>query len=394
MFSTPDARLQTASPGDEVVIERPLAQGMTTVARGRIFRVRPEHIAIRITSGQPECGDRVRPAAAGELPAPSAEAPAGQHSQNPTATPGEPAAPAALPPPRLPFLKAPPAENVPPAVSFPSAFFPAEVTSHRRQPRLLLFRLIGAPPELARRFDEAFAGELGDSPSLLWPELGERFTAAVLRQEGPSEAALPDTGMRQKLAARYTADGLIIPLYEMRGDTDDALRVTIYNGRTGAAQRTVWRPIRPLASLQYETPNKPVGDLLIVARYSGFPEAPASLQAFSETAALVSVDRRLYLLENGRAHYVEWKIVTAAERRALLQTDRAVWEALVETEKVQGVPLERVSLRAGSRLRYSSPWYNQVTAIASSGPALMILADGRLEILRWQPRRRMGFTGF
>ena len=299
-----------------------------TVAKGRVFRVREEHIAIRITEGKVRAGDCAR-------------------------------------------LVENAAANLVPPASMPTG-----------STRWYLYRLVGAPRIVADDFDEAFARELG-SETGVWSGLGGADGRVELIRQPTSESngKRPSHRDLRRTATLNGADLVLLPYY-VPGEPADIVAMAVYDGRTGKELRTIRQPIQPLSGLSYTTAVGRAGAFEIKERYSGLDPAPAALLALTENAALVTIDDDRFVLESGRARFVEWKMVVPVERAVELRVDSAVFTVEIDSDAKRG---ERVVIRDRNRTLFGSAWFPAITAISVSGRTLMVLRGDTLDVLRWNP---------
>lgn len=327
-FAQPGGALSGAQPEDEVLFEQ-IEDGMPrTVARGRVFRVREEHIAIRVTEGKVRAGDCVRLAdKTGDGLVSAATMPAG--------------------------------------------------TS-----RWYLYRLVGAPRVVADDFDEAFARELS-SETGAWSGLGGAGGRVELIRQPAAEAdgTRPSLRDMRRTATLNGADLVLLPYY-VPGEPADIVAMAVYNGRTGKELRTIRQPIQPLSGMAHATTVGRAGAFEIKERYSGLAPAPGALLALTENAALVTIGDDRFVLESGRARFVEWKMVVPVERAVELRVDSAVFSVAIDSDARQG---ERVVIREQNRTLFGSAWFPSITAISVSGRTLMVLRGDTLDVLRWNP---------
>lgn len=340
-FAAPSGSAAAMLPGDPVAVHRTVGGRDVVVARGSVFRSRPEHIAVTITSGRPRSGDRIAPWDGTEAVEPVAEEAAAPQASGTTG--GDAHA--------LPGVD--------------------------RGRKVLVYGIVGAPRILRDAFDASFADALSS------PRASGGAIVMSARSWKPDR--VPAAAEMRAAARNRSADVVLVPVYRPSRD-GDSVAVSVYDGRSGLQIGYSATRIRPFLRMSFSPESERVGALIVAGHYADLQPAPSAISF--DRAGILSVDAmdERFALEDGSARFLGAASAGADDlRRASTTFGGATYD--VTAERTENGAGGRVTILRDSEPLFAAD-YAALPMVAASGSTIAVLAGDAVDVLRIESDQR------
>jgi hypothetical protein len=329
-FAEPDVGPRAASVGDAVVARR---AGRIT-GRGWVFRVRPEHMTLKITEGDVRAGDLVEPLAGSD----------------------------------------------------PGAIALSDMATASSR-TILVARIRSAPSIVSAQFDTGFVAALLREEADPAASGSDRSAGGIRVVTWRSLGPRPPSAAEIRSAARRRSASLVILPFYRPGRDGDSIEVRVHSAETGDLVGTSVTRVLPFSDLHYLPVGRCIGRLEYHARFDGLLPPPRSVAFDTEGRLVVGSGGDAFILEESRARLQELDRVPLAVRRATWDQGDRKWTAAVENgggRERHGRERagEMIVIREDGEIVYRSGAYDRVTALAARDGVLAVLSGSTIELLR------------
>lgn len=245
---------------------------------------------------------------------------------------------------------------------------------------LLIYGVIGAPHVVEDGFDSHFIEALRQGGGTLGGSSVENVTIDVTPRRRHSPPSSSELRLKAMNAA---ADLVLVPVY-VASPRGDVIEVRVFDGRTGLSNGTTASPILPLPTVSWTAIGRRIGRLEIIGRFTGLNPAPTAAAFSQDGRVVVAVNGDLFFIDRDVSRLCGESLNPATQRRVSLRAGGRTW--MIAAEKIgadePGAGEDRVVIYDAGETVFRSGSYGRITGLASHDGDLAVLCGEELEILR------------
>lgn len=298
--------------------------------KGEIFRVREEHIAVKVISGTPHRRDIIRKS----------------DVENLSIVPNKP-------------------------VDNKESIIRDEfVTSSGAN--IIVYGIRNAPKILSTKFDSVFIESLTDTNGVLDNNM------SVIHLPPQKTASVQ---LIKREAKKHNAHLVIRPEYKHSAD-GDSIAVSIISGKTGVIITTFSYPVKPIEALMFLPTSQRTGRLEVIGKYTGISESVDGMDIDRDGDLLILIKGDLFRIKNGAVNYERKSRRLNLNRTAKTRFDGEVYEVEAVQSKDSITSGDIIRIIKDGEILYSSGVYTSIKGIAVRKGLIAILSENEIELVR------------